>query len=103
VQLRQDLDDRASDRLTLPYPQKAHASAVDDGDVAVGVEANDAGGRSRENRFGEPASAVDLLAGSKQGGALAPKLGGHGVERDAQGADVAVRCAWLDLDGEVAA
>ena len=48
--------------------------AVDDGDAALGVEADHAGADARQHRFGEAAAFVDLAVGGDQRAALRVEL-----------------------------
>jgi hypothetical protein len=64
--------------------EQARRGAIDDGDLAVAVEADHAGAHARQHRFREAAARIDLVAGLDQLRALHIELRRHAVEGAAQ-------------------
>ena len=82
--------------------EQARGGAVDDGDLAVAVQADHAGADARQHGFGEAAALVDLPVGGDQIAALGVELLGHAVEGKAQRADLVVVALDFDLRLEIA-
>ena len=82
--------------------QETRGGAVDDGDLAVGIEPDHAGADAGQHGFGEAAAFVDLAVGGDQRVALGIELLGHAVEGQAQRADFVVVALDFDLRLEVA-
>ena len=70
--------------------QQARGGAVDDGDVAVAVQADHAGADARQHGLGEAAAFIVQPVGGHQIGALGGELLGHAVEGVAQIGDFVV-------------
>ena len=70
--------------------------------IAIGIEADDAGGHARQHRFGEAAALVELLIGGDEIVALLLQLLGHAVEGARQRLEVAWSFELGDLGVEIA-
>ena len=102
LELRHHLDQVAAGGVGLALPDQLLGRAVEDADPAVGVDADDAGARAREHRFGETAAAVDLIARAHQVVALRAQLLRHLVEGLAELGEVALPAPHRHLHIEIA-
>ena len=71
-QFRHHVAERVTQHLRLGVADQLLGRAVEDADPPLRIHANDAGAGARQHRFGEPAAAVDEVAGAHDVVALRP-------------------------------
>ena len=89
---------RMAERFRLGVADQLLRRAVEDADLAVAIDADDAGAGRRQHRLGETSPAVDDFAGADQVVALGAQFVGHLVEGLAELGEIALRSQHRHLD-----
>ena len=76
--------------------------AIEDGDAAIGIDADDAGAGAGQHRFGEASPAIDLVARAHDVVVLRAQLVRHLVEGLAELGEIAFRSADRHLNVQIA-
>ena len=101
-ELGRDLGERKPEHLAFRAPDQLLGRAIEDGDAAVGIDADDAGAGAGQHRFGESPAAVDQIARAHDVVVLRAQLLRHLVEGLAELGEVAFRAADRHLDVQIA-
>ena len=96
-----DLGQRPAEHVALDAADQPLRGAVENGNPAVGIDADDAGAGAGENRFGEPPPAVDDVAGANDVFVLRAQLLRHLVEGLAEMSEVALGAAHRHLNIQI--
>ena len=97
-----DRRERLAEDVALDAADQPLRRAVENGNPAVGIDADDAGAGSRKHGFGESPPAVDEIAGANDVVMLRAQLLRHLVESLAQLGEIAFRPAHRHLNVEIA-
>ena len=100
--LGRDLGERQAEHVALDAADQPLGRAVEDGNAAVAIDADDAGAGAGEHRFGEAAPAVDQVAGAHDVVVLGAQLLRHLVEGFAELREIAFRAVHRHLDVQIA-
>src|ERR1700722_2356915 len=101
-ELGRDFGQRPAERLALGASGEGLRRTVEDGDLAVGIDADDAGAGARQHGLGETAPAVDQVARAHDVLVLGTQLMRHLVEGLAEAGKVAARTLDRDLHLQIA-